>query len=489
MSLRKHTSYNLLGALLPMGLSLLTTPIYIRLVGDARYGVLAVVWALLGYFGLFDLGLGQATAQRIAALGHSSPKLIAPTFWTALAINGALGVFGGALIWPIAIYFFGYVVSVGTELRSELMWALPWLMLAVPLMTLTGVLVGALQGRAQFLELNAISVSSSILLQTFPLFIAWAHGPDLGWLLSSVILTRLLSLCVIAWRCKIHVFGDLAPSFSWEHAKGLVSFGGWVTVTSLVGPLMVVLDRFVIGATLGPKSVTYYTVPFQLAANSTVLPTSLTSALFPRLAMAGRADGRELATRSIRSLAAVMTPVMLIALLLVEPFFRLWISPQFAANANITAQILLLSFWINGFALIPYSQLQATGRPDITATLHIAELFPYLILLFVGLHFLGLPGAALAFVVRNFADGVLLLWYAGIVRSVAGILSAAAMFQLGAVAVAFGLPVGGAAWWSAGIALSLATLAWSWWSAPDDLHELAARLFKYFSIDLRRAFR
>ena len=107
-----------------------------------------------------------------------------------------------------------------------------------------------------------------------------------------------------------------------------------------------------------------------------------------------------------------MTPVMLIALLLVEPFFRLWISPQFAANANITAQILLLSFWINGFAIIPYSQLQATGRPDITATLHIAELFPYLILLFVGLHFLGLPGAALAFGVRNLCR----LYFAPVVR-------------------------------------------------------------------------
>jgi O-antigen/teichoic acid export membrane protein len=489
MSLRKHTSYNLLGALLPMGLSLLTIPIYIRLVGDARYGVLAVVWALLGYFGLFDLGLGRATAQRIAALGQSSPELTASTFWTALAINGALGVFGSALIWPIAIYLFGHVVSMGVELRSELMWALPWLMLAVPLTTLTGVLVGALQGRAQFLELNVISVSSSILLQTFPLFIAWAHGPDLGWLLPSVMLTRVLSFCAIAWRCRIHVFRDLAPSFSREHAKGLVSFGSWVTVTSIVSPLMFALDRVVIGATLGPKSVTYYTVPFQLAVNSNVLPHALTSALFPRLAIAGRADGRELATHSIRSLVAVMTPVILIALLLVEPFFRLWISPQFAANANVTAQILLLSSWMNGFALVPYSQLQATGRPKVPATLHLAELLPYLILLFLGLHFLGLPGAALAYGMRIFADSVLLLWYAGIVRSVASILSTAAMLLLAAVAVAFGLPVGGVAWWSAGIVLSLATFGWSWRSAPVDMRELAARLFKNFSIGLREAFR
>jgi hypothetical protein len=174
--------------------------------------------------------------------------------------------------------------------------------------------------------------------------------------------------------------------------------------------------------------------------------------------------------------------------MLVEPFFRLWISSQFAANANVTAQIMVVAYWINGFALVPYAQLQATGRPDINAKLHLAELIPYLILLLVGLQFLGLPGAALAFGIRNFADCILLLWCADILHNAIGIISAAALLLLGAIAVAFGLTVGGAAWWSAGIALSLATLAWSWWCAPADMRELALRLFKNFSVGLREAF-
>ena len=125
MSIKKHTAYNLLGALLPLVLSLLTIPLYISLIGEARYGVLAIAWLLLGYFGLFDLGLGRATSQRIASLGDASHVQTASTFWTALGMNVSLGVLGGLIIWPVAIYFFGIFFNVDAALRPELHSAIP----------------------------------------------------------------------------------------------------------------------------------------------------------------------------------------------------------------------------------------------------------------------------------------------------------------------------------------------------------------------------
>lgn len=472
-----------------MGLSLVTIPIYIDVIGEARYGVLAIAWLLLGYFGLFDLGLGRATAQRIASLGDASPAQLASTFWTALAMNVSLGAIGGLVIWPVAIYFFGQVFSVDAALRPELAAAIPWLVLAVPLATLSGVLTGALQGRAQFLELNLISVSSSVLIQLLPLAVAWFHGTDLAWLLPAVILARVVTLTLLFFRCRVHVFQSFAPQVSRTLAKGLLQFGGWVTVTSLVGPMMVILDRFVIGAALGAKAVTYYTVPFQLAERSTVLPGALASALFPRLAAAGTEEAGRLAAMAIRSLAVVMTPVMLVGLLLVEPFLQWWLSPEFAAQAGFTAQILLLGFWINAFARVPYAQLQAAGLPGVVARCHLGELIPYLLLLYVGLHFWGLPGAAVVFGLRTLADCALLLWFAGNLAVGFRALRVPALLLLAGLGVAAGLPFASTVWWLAALGLLLLSLGWAWRHAPPEVRRLAVRMVHKLTPNQQEKFR
>lgn len=473
MSICRNTTYNLLGSVIPLVASLVTIPIYLGLIGEARYGVLAIAWLLLGYFGLFDLGLGRATAQRIAALRDAPAKERAQTFWTALVLNVGFGVMGGLILWPVATYCFGYMFKIEEALRPEIAAAVPWLALAVPAATLSGVLSGALQGQERFLELNLISVAGTALFQLVPLSVAWIHGPDLGWLLPAALLARLVTLVALLGLCRRSVFLGYPPCFIRSQAGALLRFGGWVTVTAFVGPMMVILDRFVIGVLGGAAAVTYYTVPFQLAERTAIFPDALSSALFPRLAASWKDETYRLVDEALRTLAVVMTTLALLGVLCIGPFLMWWIGWDFANRATRVAQILLLAFWANSFARIPYAQLQAQGQPDRVAQCHLAEVVPYFGLLYLGLSLFGLVGAAVAFSLRVLVDLLLLSALAGslwrILRTLripTLLLGLSLMLVNG---ISFDRPLAVALV----MLLLLTTLVWAWWAAPEGVRGLA----------------
>lgn len=472
MSIRRNTTYNLVGQLVPLMVSLVTIPIYLDLIGEARYGVLAIVWLLLGYFGLFDLGLGRATAQRIAALRDGTSEARAQTFWTALVLNLGIGIVGGLLAWLIAAYFFAGFFRVEDALQGEIQAALPWLMLAVPMATISGVLSGALQGRERFLELNVISVSGTALFQVLPLAAAVLWGGELGTLIPAALLARLLTLLVLLERCGRHVFHGHRVAFARSQAAQLLRFGGWVTVTSFVGPMMVVLDRVIIGAVAGARGVTYYTVPFQLGERSTIFANALTSALFPRFAASPRDEERRLAHEAMSVLVVVMTVLVAVGILFVEPFLTWWIDPVFASRSATVGQIILLGFWANSLATIPYAQLQARGRPDLVAKCHLGELLPYFGLLYWGLTTVGMAGAAIAFSLRATADFLLLAGLAGTLRQMLHALFVPVLLQATAFVMAIQPHPGRPEWTLLVVAYLLILMIWAWRKMPTALSGL-----------------
>ena len=296
--------------------------------------------------------------------------------------------------------------------------------------------------------------------------------------MPAVILVRVATLASLLARCRTHLLRGHPPKVSRLQARRLLEFGGWVTVTSIIGPLMVVLDRFAIGALLGAKAVTYYTVPFQLAEKTTILPGALSAALFPRLSAASKSDAAHLAGMAVQSLAAVLTPLTLAGLLLVSPFLSLWLSADFASRAGLTAQILVLGFWINAMARIPYAQLQAAGRPDLVAKCHLMEVVPYLLLLAAGLHYWNLPGAAVAFGLRTLGDCALLMWLSGSLKLGLRILALPAILLFVGLGVVTSFQTWSAVWWLSASLLTCGAVVWSWLSAPDEARQLVSGVTK-----------
>ena len=176
-SVSHNATLNLAGSVLPMFLTLVTVPPYLRLIGDVRFGVLALVWVFLGYFGLFEMGLGRAVSKYIAELRLAPDETREAVFWTAALVNLGVGIVGGLLLWGVAKATMPFWLKTGGPIQSEVVRALPWLAAALPVATVTSVLLGALQGREQFAVINLQRVGGTMLFQLAPLSVAYFLGP------------------------------------------------------------------------------------------------------------------------------------------------------------------------------------------------------------------------------------------------------------------------------------------------------------------------
>lgn len=464
MSVRRNTLYNLLGSLAPMAVGVITVPVYLRLIGDARYGVLALVWLFLGYFGLFDPGITRAALFHIAKLGNrEQQKEREDVFLTALAVNLGFGLVGGLVFYFAARPFFLSTFKMPDSMRGEVLACLPWLAASVPLSIMTGVLGGAMQAREAFGSFNFINACNAVVSQLAPLAVAYWYGPNLRGLIVTALILRAVGTIpnvAVLWRAlPLGVGGAFQKSL----VRPLFSYGGWVTISNLVNPVLTTMDRMVIGSVIGAEGVAFYTVPFNLVSRASVLPASFATSLFPKLSRGTEAESARLADDAITALAAVMTPLIVFAVLVLPIFMRVWVGASFAQRAAPIGIVLLAGIWINSLAIIPFEHLQAMNRPDLTAKFHAIELAPFVAVLWIGVHSFGLIGGAWAWTLRVTFDALLLL----IVAKQAGEWR---RLIAGAVLVMIAVGVGLTAMTYTKLAVQtlalVLSLIWSWHSSP-----------------------
>ena len=412
MSIGRNSMYNMMGSVVPLIIALVTVPLYLSAVGIERYGALAIAWLILGYFGLFDLGMGRATSQRIAALVDSDAAHRSRVFWTAVIVNIGMGIAGGIILYFGATYFFEKQFSADDWLRTEILAAIPYLSMAVPIATLTGVANGALQAREKFLDLNIITIIGTSLFQILPLSIAYIVGPTLKWLIIAAITARIIGFLIFYTRVHHHILRGFRPKFDRSEWLALLKFGGWVTITAIISPILVVSDRIMIGSLIGAAAVAIYTIPFDIVQRVSVLPGAVAAALFPRMVTLNQSDSIAISSRAVKIINTLISPIILAAIYFINPLLELWIGPEIASQASILVGALLFGWWINAYAIIPYSQIQAHGKPNIVALAHLFEAPFYIMFLLFALEKFGLFGASLAFALRTTLDYVILSRFA-----------------------------------------------------------------------------
>jgi O-antigen/teichoic acid export membrane protein len=411
--------YNMVGALVPVASAFVTVPLYIHVVGVDRYGMVAISGLLLGYFGFLDFGLSRASANALSRLSHASAAERSPVIMTALYLNLALGLLGGLAMFAAGHWLLEHVFQIPEKLRDETLSAFPWVAAMLPVGMLSGVANGVLESRDRFLITNLLNSVGNVLGQLMPLAIAMFISPTLPYVIPTMLLVRLAMVGAtfaivfrIEWPVRLLDFHR-----AW--IRRLFSYGAWVSISSLISPLLDGFDQMLIGAVLGPAATAHYSVPMNLSMRSQIVAVALARALFPQLSRAEPAEARRLAQHACVGLAYGFGAICGPAILVSAAFLEAWVGKEFATSAAPVAAILLAGAWVNGLAFIPYSLIQGQGRPDITAKVHLIEIVPFVVLLWFMTQWYGLPGAAWAWIMRVAADCITLMLLSGFPRALA----------------------------------------------------------------------
>lgn len=413
----RHFIYNLLGAGLPLLLAIAAVPMIGRLAGYERLGFLTIVWAAIGYLGLLDFGLSRVFARRVAVASATGqlPQEVAFLRWTArrlfaLCVAAAVVV---ALVVPVR-WLAG--ASASPSWLAEVRGAWVLLTTAIPPLVLSNLWRGAMEGREAFGAVNLLRVAMG----------AWTFGVSMVVLLftnslpalvGGVVVGRWLSLALHQGWCWRHLPGtahlDVAslPERRRVLRHTLVE-GAWFTVSGVVGPLMTVFDRFVLGAVAALSTAAVYAIPQEIVLRILLVPALLAASLFPRLAVLSQTNspaGAALIERATRVTVVMQLPICLAAAWLAKPLLTLWLGPDVAVQGAPILRWMLVGCIANNAVQVSFAHLQASGRSWLTARLHLAELVPYAIGLFWAVSKYGALGAAWVWSARCAIDAGLTL--------------------------------------------------------------------------------
>ena len=403
---------NAAGNLVPLAAALVALPVIAHLAGSERLGMLGLAWTLIGYLGLLDFGLSRIVVRRVARATTEQTLSGEADLVVRLCLWLGLGVIPAALL--IAWLLPSDTLASGSLTSDELRPALWLLLAALPAVIVTGLLRGVLEGQQRFAIANAVKVLLGLWSFGAPAVVA-VWQPTLPALVGAVVVGRLVGVLLHAWVIREFLARRLAHDGPRVAFRPLVREGGWLTVSNVVGPLMVTFDRFAIGAVLSLKAVAYYMVPQEFALRVLTLPMALSSTAFPMLArrtLDGTAQRQDLAGRSVMAALVLSLLPSLVMAAAAEPALRLWMGAEFADASAAPAAILAVGLFANCVAQIPFTALQAAGRADVTGRVHLVEVPIYVALLAFALTVGGITGAAVVWTLRTAADAVAMFWLA-----------------------------------------------------------------------------
>lgn len=403
-----NTIYQIGSQVAPAVAALASIPFLLRHLGPDAFGIVTIFSAALVYFMMLDLGLGRAATRFIAqSLEAGQPDDVRRYFWGSIILLTSIGV----IVTIACIFAVPAIVSKWLKIPVHYSHAAAEsfyiLFMTIPLLTLISTLRGFLEAWGRFPFISIVTGCSGIALYLLPVLAVLMGGGIVGIAISYALVR--VSVCgAFAIGC-LGTEGrpSLRPIFDLNAVRRMLSFGGWLSVSNVIGSAMSYGDRFLLGAFVGMSAVASYGMPLDVISKMQILITSFCAVLFPlmsRLDESGSAQFHTVYRGAVATGLSFMTPLAVAAVLTAPFLMRLWLGARNTLDTVFVAQVFLAGAVVQALASIAFTALHARGRSDLTAWVHLAELPVYCAAFYWAATRFGVRGAVLVWLGRAIVD-------------------------------------------------------------------------------------
>ena len=410
----KNTGYNLIGYGAPLIVAIIFIPMLIKGLGAERFGLLNIVWVLIGYFSFFDFGIGKTLTKIVSEKnGLNKEDEIPGIFWTSIFLMLAVSLIG-TLILSLSTTTLVYdFLNVSNYLKEETQFTFLILAISIPVVTTTAGLRGVLEAYQEFGIINVIRTFLGVSTFLAPV-VCLLFSNSLFWIVVVLSIIRIVVFVLYLLQCfKININIKRKFGFDSKLVKPILKQSGWITISNITAPLIIYIDRFIIGALISAAAITYYATPYEIVTKILLIPGAIITVLFPAFSATYNNDplfSKKLFSRGVKYLFLSIFPVVLLIVFFAYEGLNIWLGQNFATESGFILEILGIGVLINSLAYIPFNFLIGIGKPEVVSKLQLLELPFYILFLFLIIHRFGINGVAVVWTLRVLIDATILFY-------------------------------------------------------------------------------
>lgn len=384
--MRRRILDSLLGGVLPALVGVVATLLLTSTAQHEPRVALLLVWTIIGYLSLTDFGLTRASSKLASTLDVRSAFIVSRLWRNALPFGtvsaialAAIGAVSGSIVYALAL-------------------------IPVPLIAaLQFPLVGIMEATGRFGYLAVHRILNAVTSYLVPVAVVIILPSQAVLATAAISVARIALFVMIAHRLRVDVIATVRsalapPSESVPPTKSIVS---WLAVSSLLGPLLLYADRFVLALVdgTGPGWV-YYAALSEILMRTYIVPTALVAVLFPWLSMRVRtfsSGWRRLFYTFIPAISLPITVVAGISIALLTPdvaFRLLGAQDPWMLTARLVMAFSLSATLLNWISQLQIAVLHALDGHRFVGVFQMSSVVPFIAALLVAAQVGGMAAVA-----------------------------------------------------------------------------------------------